>query len=110
PTGPVKIFAERDGGRLRAQVNELPALTFTDPIPLIGGEKSVLGLVWPEKTVLARLRVEGSALPPAASRLEKADELYDRGDFADALPLYIEQARQGGEIAAEARCKAGLCQ
>jgi serine/threonine-protein kinase len=88
PAGPLTILAERDVGQLRAQVNDLPAITFTDPIPLTGSAGTVLGILWPQRVGVARLRVDESALPPAASPLESADEAFDRGRLADALQLY----------------------
>ena len=65
----------------------------------------------PAGTALRRLAVEGQALPAAASRLERADDLFGRGNALDALPLYEAFVRESDDPAArdEARCKAGLC-
>ncbi len=107
--GALKLSAERDGERLRLQLNDLPALTFTDVMPLVGDDHSVLGVVWPSTAIVTYARVDGSLIPPAASPLERADDLYEYGRFADALSLYEEQVLAGGDIVAEARCKSGMC-
>lgn len=108
PVGPLQIIAERDGDRLRAQVNDLPPVVFLDPVPMTGDAGSVLGLIWPDQAALRRMQVETSILPPAASPLEKADQHFDRNQFAEALSIYAAPA-PNEDVAAEAMCKAGLC-
>lgn len=107
--GIVSLMAERDGERLRLQLNDLPEITFTDVMPLVGDAHSVFGVIWPNEAAMTHLRVDGSLIPPAASPLERADDRYDQGQFADALAQYEEQVRAGGDVVAEARCKSGMC-
>jgi len=110
PTGPLRISAERDGDRLWVQVNETEPLVFMDVAPIVGRAEPVFGVVWPEAVPLTRLRVSNRPVPREASPLEKADDLYARGELAPALSLYQQQTRSGDAgIATEARCKAGLC-
>jgi tetratricopeptide (TPR) repeat protein len=106
---PVRILAEHNGDLLRIQVNDLPAVTFTDVVPLIGDDSAVIGLDWSGSAALVYLRVEESAIPPLASPLEKADAQFERGRNAEALQLYLEQIRGGGPVVSEACTKAGLC-
>ena len=107
--GALRLLAERDGELLRVQINNLPALSFADIMPLVGNADSVFGLNWPLEASVTRLQVDSSLIPPAASPLERADDLFDRGYFADALAQYEEQIRIGDDVALEARCKAGMC-
>ncbi|MCE9562038.1 MAG: protein kinase [Planctomycetes bacterium] len=110
PTGPLQISAERDGDRLWVQVNQSEPLVFHDVAPIVGRADSVFGLVWPDAVPLLRLRTSNRPVPREPSRLEKADDLLSRGEYAAALLLYQQQTRSGDAgIATEARCKAGLC-
>ena len=105
----VSILAERDGERLVVQINDVPAITFNDVMPLVGNDSSVFAVIWPAAAELKQLRVDSSLIPPAASPLEQADELYERGQFNEAITLYQQQNRLGGAAATESMCKLGLC-
>ena len=108
PGGPVRVSIERDGDRFRVQVNDLLQIEYWELAPPRPGE-GTFGILWPAGVPLTRLRADTLPLPPTPSQLERADDLFALGRFADALPLYEDQARTGGPAAAEARCKAGLC-
>ncbi len=109
--GPLRLAAERDGDRLAVQLNGAAAVPFEDPVPLPLDAAATLLVLCPPGTALRRLAVEGQALPAAASRLERADDLFGRGNSVEALPLYEAFAQESADPAArdEARCKAGLC-
>lgn len=105
----VSILAERDGERLSVQINDATAITFNDVMPLVGNDSSVFAVIWPAAAELKQLRVDSSLIPPAASPLEQADELFERGQYHEAISLYQQQNRQGGDAATESMCKVGLC-
>jgi serine/threonine protein kinase/tetratricopeptide (TPR) repeat protein len=106
----LRIFAEREGDRLMAQVNDSEPIVFLDVAPIVGRDGASFAVVWPEAVPLRRLRASLRPVPREASPLEKADDLFARGDFAAALPLYRHEARTGDPaIRAEARCKEALC-
>jgi tetratricopeptide (TPR) repeat protein/predicted Ser/Thr protein kinase len=109
-SGPLKLTAERVGDRLQFRVNDAHAIDFADTFPLLGTETTVIGVVWQAPAVVARFRVESQVLPKVASPLERGDDLYDRGQFADAVGAYMEQVRASTnpEVLAEARCKAAM--
>ena len=60
---------------------------------------------------MTRLHAQVQALPGVPSPLERADDLFDKGQFSDALALFQGQAQAATnpQIQQEARCKAGLC-
>ncbi len=109
--GALRLAAERDGDRLAVQLNGAAAVPFEDPVPLPLDATATVAVTCPAGTALRRLAVEGQALPTAASRLERADDLLGRGNPLDALPLYEGFVQESADPAArdEARCKAGLC-
>jgi len=105
--GPLRLSIQRVGTVLRFWVNEEPPLEFEDAFPLSGDEGTVLGLLWPKPVALNRLQIENQILPPSASPLERADSLFDRGQFLEAAALY-RQASSDAATATEATCKAGM--
>ncbi len=110
-TGPIRLTAERDGDRLAIQLDGAAAVPFEDPVPLPSVASSTLAILWPPGTAIRRLRVDGQVISSAASRLERADDLYGRGKPIDALAMYETFALEASDpaVKAEARYKAGLC-
>jgi tetratricopeptide (TPR) repeat protein/tRNA A-37 threonylcarbamoyl transferase component Bud32 len=106
--GQLRLTAERSGPLLRFRVGDEPLAEYEDAFPLGGGDGTVLAVLWPAPAGVTRLLVETQTLPPAASPLERADDLFDRGQFVEAAALY-RQAGNDPATAAEALCKAGLC-
>jgi tetratricopeptide (TPR) repeat protein len=108
--GPLRLAAERDGERLWAQVNDTEPVTFFEVVPIVSPE-GTYGLIWPEGAAVSRIRTASVLLPASASLLERADDLYSRGNYAEAMPLYEAQANasRGTPNETEARCKVGLC-
>jgi tetratricopeptide (TPR) repeat protein len=111
PAGELRLFARRVGDRLTFQVNGTPPLVFEDPFPLRPDRPGAYGLFWPAGVGLTRLRGERQLLPAQPSPLERGDELYVAGDYAGALALYREQARQAGDtpLGRQARYKQAVC-
>ena len=107
-TGPLRILAEREGDQLRLRINGQTVVEFSDAFP-ISSEGQAAGIVWPSNVAVAFFRADVQSLPPSASPLERADDLFDRTRFAEALNLYREQVRAGGDAGAEARCKEAIC-
>ena len=105
--GPVRLRAEREGDSLRLRVNDRLTTEFVDPFT-VADDAQAPGVLWPTGSAVAHLRVEVQVLPPSASPLERADAVYNRGRFTEALDLYRQQARLGGD-GGEARCKAAMC-
>jgi hypothetical protein len=110
-SGPLRLFAARHANRLSMQVNDLPPLVFEDVFPLSRARPGVFALVWPPAVGMLQLHGRRQALPSAASRLERGDEAYGRGELAEALKAYREEAivSVGTSGAQEARYKEAMC-
>src|SRR5262245_9131536 len=108
PPGPLHVEAKRAGDRLTCQVGGLPPLVFQDLFPLTGD--GVCGLYWPEGARLQDVRGSREALSARPSPLERGDELYLSGKFAEALAQYRRQvaASPVGTAGQEARLKEGM--
>jgi tetratricopeptide (TPR) repeat protein len=109
--GPLRLRATRDGDRLTCQVNDLPPVHFQDPFPAAGAGRGVFGVFCPGGARLERVQAWQQMLAPAASPLERGDDLYARGALEEALAYYREQANASADVPVrqEARCKAALC-
>jgi tetratricopeptide (TPR) repeat protein len=109
--GPLHLFARRQGDELEFQVNQEQPLTFYDAIPLPSNEPAVFGVRWPPQAQLRRLRAREQTLPQTASPMERGDDLFALGRYADALALYERQTAGDSEAVPnqEARYKMGLC-
>ncbi len=111
PAGPLRLRASREGSRLTVQVNDQEPLVFLDAFPLHEGQTGAYGLHWPGRAGLTFLRGQRQALASRLSPLERADQVYGTGHYAEALPAYQEQGVAAESAAArqEARYKAALC-
>lgn len=109
--GPLRLIASRHGDRVSVQVNDLPPLVFQDIFPLSRARPGVFALLWPTGVELQSLRGRRQKLPPASSALERGDQLYSSGKFAEALDAYQAEAiaSVGTTAAQEARYKEALC-
>lgn len=110
-SGPLRLIASRHGDRVSVQVNGLPPLVFQDIFPLSRARPGVFALLWPAGVDLQSLRGRRQKLPPASSALERGDQLYSSGKFAEALDAYQAEAiaSVGTTAAQEARYKEALC-
>jgi tetratricopeptide (TPR) repeat protein/predicted Ser/Thr protein kinase len=110
-TPTLRLRASREGNVLTFQVNDLAPLTFQDVFAGTGSSAGVFGVYATGETRLLALRGSRQARPVERSPLERGDELYERGAYAQALEEFRRQARQPGsaEVGREARCKAALC-
>jgi tetratricopeptide (TPR) repeat protein len=108
--GPLHLLARRIGDRLELQADRGERLVFHDVMPLPATESSVFGIHWPATAGLTRLRATAQMLPPAASPLERADDLFEKGRYGDALALYQGQFA-AGDLAGkqEAQYRAATC-
>jgi WD40 repeat protein/tetratricopeptide (TPR) repeat protein/tRNA A-37 threonylcarbamoyl transferase component Bud32 len=111
PAGPLTLSASREQGELRIQVNALGARTFRDPFPLPARQAGVFGLHWPAGVGLVELSGSEKLRATAVSPLEKGDELYEQGQFAEALESYQRQALETDEpeFLQETQHKQGMC-
>jgi tetratricopeptide (TPR) repeat protein/predicted Ser/Thr protein kinase len=111
PQGPLRLVAIREGDVLTFQVNDLPPMVFCDTFPLAASGPTVFAVRWPTGRYLERLRGLQQDLPPAASPLERGDDLYAQQKLAEALTAYQQQALAAtfAELGQEARYKQGLC-
>jgi serine/threonine protein kinase/WD40 repeat protein/tetratricopeptide (TPR) repeat protein len=111
PRGPLHLQVTREGRRLTCQINDLPSFTFEETMSYARDKSGVLALHWPVGAPLLRLRASQQLLPADTSPLEQGDALYVRGQFADALAFYQEQAIlvAGVETSQECRHKQALC-
>lgn len=105
------IHVERDGDRLSFQVNDLEPVVYFDSFPLAGAASGVFALRAPAGLSVRRLHFASQALPPTPSPLERADELYARGQFAEALAEYRrpELPAATTDLGQELRYKIGNC-
>jgi serine/threonine protein kinase len=111
PEGPLSLLARREGDRLEFQIGQEKPLVFFDVVPLTSAARSTFAVHWPPQARLVRLRATSQTLPPAASPLERGDDLFVQGRYAEALALYQGQIAATANPAAkqEAQCRAGLC-
>jgi hypothetical protein len=109
--GALVLSAWREGDRLQFQVNDGQPIVFFDVMPLRGAADTYFGLDWPAGVGLREMRASVQALPEAASPLERGDQFFEDGRYAEAMAMYQEQliAAPKHEAAREARCKAALC-
>ncbi len=109
--GELRLTARREADRLSLRVNDLAPVVFQDIFPLRGAKPGTFALYWPEEARLVHLRGSRQHLPVAPSALEHGDDLYTRGDFAEALEQYHGQALVAAdeEFRQEARYKEALC-
>jgi len=108
---PLLVVATRNADRLALQAGPLPAIEFLDAFPVPAEEDRVFALEWPRKVRLTRLRASVQPLSPAASPLERGDQLFAESRLADALAEYQKQAIASGisEFGQEARVKQAMC-
>jgi tetratricopeptide (TPR) repeat protein len=108
--GPLTITARRERGRLQLLVNEREVVVY-DPFPFRSSQPGTFGLLWPAQAQLVRLQGVTLGLPPQPSAIERADDLFDRGRYPEALALYQSLIVAGGNrtLLLEARYKAGTC-
>jgi tRNA A-37 threonylcarbamoyl transferase component Bud32 len=109
--GPLTLRFRREGDRLTGQVNDEAPLVFLDAFPLGGAPEGAFGLLRRPEARLTRLRARRQAPAAAPSPLERADEQFDGGRYAEALAEYQRQAQEPLATPAgqEARYKAALC-
>jgi WD40 repeat protein/tetratricopeptide (TPR) repeat protein len=107
----LQLRVVREGNRLSFQVNDLPPLAFEETFGPGTAGAGVFALRWPVTARLDRLRAMQQILPLESSPLERGDALYVRGQYAEALAYYQDQAilAGAGEISQECRHKQGLC-
>jgi serine/threonine protein kinase/tetratricopeptide (TPR) repeat protein len=110
PVGPLRLEAEHDGEILSLQVNGQSPLVLEDPFPIVA-ESGVLGVYWPAGIPLNRLTADRRTVPTQPSTMEQGDELFRKGQFAEAQDFYRDQARTQpeGEAGQQACYKQALC-
>jgi len=111
PSGPLRLSATRERGNLALVINEQAAIRFRDPFPMGFQKAGRFGLRWPQGAAITSLEGERQLSAESDSPLEKADELFDRGSYREALASYIDQTitTEEPEFLQEVRYKQGLC-
>jgi hypothetical protein len=109
--GPLTLRFSREGDQLKGQVNGEAPLVFLDAFPLGRTPEGAFGLLRQPEARLTRLCARRQAPATTPSPLERADELFDRGRFDEALADYQRQAQAPLTTPAgqESRYKAALC-
>jgi tRNA A-37 threonylcarbamoyl transferase component Bud32 len=105
------ISADRDGDRLSLQINDSAPLEVYDVFPLGSSDNGVFALSWPDALPLERLVIKRQFASPKPSSLEQAEDLYERGRYAEAQAYLEAQPRrmERSALGQEIRCKEALC-
>ncbi len=111
--GTSRLVARREGEQLQLQVDQHPPLIFQDYFPPRAVERGHWGLFL-ENTKVEQLVVRRSIAAETDNALQKGDELFRRGQFADALDAYTEQlaassTEKNSRTHKEALLKTALC-
>lgn len=112
PGGALTLTASRQGNKLTLRLGRGPAtLEFYDVFPISQARPGVFGVYWPAAAGVESLEVLRQTAAQLASPLERGDELFDRGQYAEALEFYRQQslASAGQPEAQESHYKEGLC-
>jgi hypothetical protein len=109
--GPLRLTVSRERGSLVFQAGDAASVIFEDIFPLAAGQHGVFALYWPPGVGVLHFQAMGQALPEAPSPLERGDELYAHGRFAEACSFYRDQETTADEheLSDEVRYKQGLC-
>ena len=108
-SGPLVLRAIRERNVVSIQVNRLAVESFRDPFPISTKSVGYCSLRWPRGVGVVGLQVSHKPRPPAPSRLEQGDDLYDQEKFAEALAYFREQALDPeDDFYLEAMYKAGM--
>lgn len=108
--GSLVLRATREGQSLSMQINSLTPIQFYDPFPLPLHDSYRFGL-----RVTPNVPLNGLTLQrrdrKSISELERADEVFSRGEYLQAHEIYNTQAREFDEksLQQEARYKQAVC-
>ncbi len=103
-----KMRAERVGSRLRLVVNGKEVFTVTDPQPLIGANRTVVGLLgWAADTRVSRLRVYSLGTPWKSDILDIAERHLEKGHYTTAKDLFREVMQSFPDALRLARARKG---
>ena len=110
-SGPVEIWAKREGMHLTCKLNQFRPLEFVDPFPLGAGDSGVFGLVARDPVTLTHFAAYRKSLPAKPGPLDQGDALYDANQFEDAIQHYRNQAKlvSDPELVQQAHYKEALC-
>ncbi len=86
-----KVRAERVGDRLRLWVNGKEIFSVIDPEPLVGSNRTVVGLLgWIADTRFSRVTVYSLGTPWKSDILDIAERHLQKGHYATAMDLFQE--------------------
>jgi serine/threonine protein kinase/Leucine-rich repeat (LRR) protein len=86
-----KVRAERVGNRLRMWVNGKEIFTVTDPEPLTGSNRTVVGLLgWIADTRFSRVTIYSLGTPWKSDILDIAERHLQKGHYATSMDLFQE--------------------
>ena len=109
PPGPLRMDAQREANRLTFRVEGMEPIVFEESSFFLESP-GVFALAWPTDVPLLKVRASQQLLPPESNAVERADRLYAKAQFAEALVAYQEQALGAGtELLQECRHKTALC-
>jgi hypothetical protein len=113
---PYCVAAERMGSRLRLVVNDQEVIKFEDPAPLVGPDRTQIGLLgWVANTHYTRIRVYSLGTPWKVDLLDIAARHVARGNIDTAVNLFqdvidsfpdderMDKARKGRDRALQRR-------
>lgn len=104
-----QVRAERVGPRLTFTVNGRVICDLTDPEPLPGEERGVLGLAgWMAGTRYTAVRVWRLGAPLKADLLEWAGKFLARGHYETAIDLFTDAAEASADQDRIARARQGI--
>ena len=116
PEARYRVLAEREGSRLRLVVNDQEIVRFVDPAPLVGPDRTLVGLLgWVANTRYSSIRVYSLGTPWKVDLLDIAERHVARDNIDTAVDLFqdvmnsfpdadrMEQARKGRERALQRR-------
>lgn len=106
--GPLRLQARRQGDRLEFLLPQGLRLEARDLIPLM--PRGFCGLIKPQDAALELLRGMRQGLPTDPGPLERGDELFVQGKFAEAHDFFAQQAIKllGTPYGSEARYKSAF--
>ncbi|MCY3023104.1 MAG: protein kinase [Planctomycetota bacterium] len=104
------LRVQREGTRFTVETAGGLTAAFDDPFPLPARERGCYEALLPAGARLRLLRASQQGQAAAPSPLERADDLYERGQYEEALAAYREQNLQTltGSFGQEARYKQAL--
>jgi len=102
------VRAERVGPRLRVVVNNREVVSFVDPEPLTGSNRTLIGLLgWIADTRYSRIRVYSLGTPWKSDILDIAERQLQKSRYVTAMDLFREVMESFPDTARMERAQKG---